>query len=106
MEKKRSPLQFKFLSAGPFVMDISRAGSSIAVFELIVLTPVCQFHPFGGFSLLLSALAGVHDLAIFAGRNSALNCCVVSWIPVIINAVRNFQSRKVLDLLGPPTVSV
>ena len=33
------------LSAGPFVIDISRAGSSVVLFVLIVLTPVCQFHP-------------------------------------------------------------
>ena len=28
-----------------FVPDISLAGSSVVVFKLIVLTPVCQFHP-------------------------------------------------------------
>ena len=55
------------------ILDVLRAGSSAVVFKLFVLTPVCQFHLFGGFSLLLSALAGVRKLAIFAGENSALN---------------------------------
>ena len=42
-EKKRSLLPFEFLSAGPFILDFSRAGSSVVLFKLIALTPVCQF---------------------------------------------------------------
>ena len=61
------------LSDGPFIMDISRAGSSIVLFVLIALTPVCQFHPLAASLLLLFALAGAHKSVIFAGENSELN---------------------------------
>ena len=50
------------------------AGSSVVMFALIVLTPVCQIPSFGGFSLLLSVLAGAHKSVISAGGNSELNC--------------------------------
>ena len=76
MEKKRSPLQFKFLSAGRRVGHFAGTGSSVVLFMLIVLTPVCQFHPLAASlccSFVLLALAGVQDLVILAGEFSELN---------------------------------
>ena len=68
-------MQFEFVSAGPFVLDILRAGSSVVLFMLIAMTPVCQFHPLAASLLLLFALAGAHKSVIFAGENSELNLC-------------------------------
>ena len=73
MEKKRSPLQFKFLSAGFFVVNIPLAGSSVVLFKLIALTPVCQFSSLRLLFVVLLVLAGVQQIVIFAGENSELN---------------------------------
>ena len=76
--KKRSPLQFEFcLSAGLSVEDFSQAGSSVVLFVLIALTPVCQFHPLAASLLLLFALAGAHKSVIFASENSELNYIIL-----------------------------
>ena len=76
MEKKRSPLQFKFLSAGPFVMDITPAGSSVVLFVLIALTPVCQFHPFAASLCVVYCFLGTRGSTGFSnsrGRIFELN---------------------------------
>ena len=80
------------LSDGPFIMDISRAGSSIVLFVLIALTPVCQFHPLAASLLLLFALAGAHKSVIFAGENSELNSC----IPFVADESRSKQLLHVM----------
>ena len=54
-------------------MDVSQAGSSVVLFALIALTPVCQFHPLAASLCCLLALAGVQDLVILAGEFSELN---------------------------------
>ena len=52
--------------------DVSRAGSSVVLFVLIALTPVCQFDPLAASLSLLFALVGNIKVVIFAGENSAL----------------------------------
>ena len=84
MEKKRRPLQFECCLPGLSCWTfLSQAGSSVVSFELIVDTRV-SIPSFGGFSLLLSALAGVHKLVILAGEFPNLtNVILMEKIPYL-----------------------
>ena len=73
-EKKRSLLLFEFcLSAGFCVLDFSQTGSSVVLFVLIALTPVCHFHPFGGFLFVVVGTRGSTGFRNSRGRIFELN---------------------------------
>ena len=72
-EEKSTAIQISVCRA--FRGGLFATGSSVVLFVLIALTPVCQFHPLAASLLLLFALAGAHKSVIFAGENSELNLC-------------------------------